>query len=96
MLKFRGGRQEIAEGKSATIFPRLVDVRDVALAHIRAAEVPEARGRYVVSWETNFSPKAALSALQAAFPQYVFQEGADAPQNREINSYKVCACLCLV
>jgi nucleoside-diphosphate-sugar epimerase len=27
----------------------LVDVRDVAAAHVRAAEVPEARGRYIVA-----------------------------------------------
>eukprot|EP00884_Botryococcus_braunii_P020767 jgi/Botrbrau1/7374/Bobra.0316s0018.1 len=81
--------QAITEGKSATLFPRLVDVRDVARAHILAAEVPEASGRYVVSWETTISPKAALSELQAAFPQYVFQEGADAPEVREINAGKV-------
>lgn len=82
--------QEVAEGKGATLFPRMVDVRDVALAHIRAAEVPEARGRYLVSWENTFSTKTALSALQAAFPQYVFQEGVDSPQVRELNSSKVC------
>ncbi len=77
------------EGKSSSVFPRVVDVRDVARAHILAAETPEASGRYLVSWETTISGKFALEVLRKAFPQYKFPEGEDLPSQREISCDKV-------
>lgn len=54
-------------GKSGTVY---ADVRDVARAHILAAEVDSARGRYIVS-NTHTSNAAEISGwLQEEFPQY--------------------------
>ena len=41
--------QGIAEGKPAEGTPLICDVRDVATAHVLAAEIPSASGRYIVS-----------------------------------------------
>ena len=50
----------------------LVDVRDVARAHILAAENPNASGRYIVANSTS-TPAQDISAwLQARFPDYEF------------------------
>jgi len=35
---------------------RYIDVRDVARAHIRAAEVPEAKGRYLLTASPSSTP----------------------------------------
>lgn len=44
------------------------DVRDVAAAHIAAAERPEAKGRYVVSHPGSFDARFVTDALKAALP----------------------------
>ena len=41
--------QGLAEGKPAQGTPLICDVRDVAAAHVAAAETPSASGRYIVS-----------------------------------------------
>ena len=41
--------QGLAEGKPAQGTPLICDVRDVAAAHVAAAENPSASGRYIVS-----------------------------------------------
>lgn len=81
--------QDLVEGKTKSTFPRVVDVRDVARAHILAAETPEASGRFLVSWETTISGKFALDVLREAFPHYDFPEGEDVPSKKEISCDKV-------
>lgn len=81
--------QDLVEGKTKSTFPRVVDVRDVARAHILAAETPGASGRFLVSWETTISGKFALDVLREAFPHYDFPEGEDVPSKKEISCDKV-------
>ncbi len=46
----------------------IVDVRDVALAHVRALQRPEAKGRFIVSHRRGALPELA-GMLREAFPQ---------------------------
>jgi len=46
----------------------MVDVRDVALAHIRAAENPHAKGRYIVSSEKGVPRSEQVEILKKEFP----------------------------
>ena len=53
------------EGKKAIpSAQRYCDVRDVARAHILAAEVPGAHGRYLVSHDTTVPSKFVSQTLQ--------------------------------
>lgn len=58
-----GGAKEPPSGAWTTC-----DVRDVAAAHIAAAERPEARGRYIVSHAGSFDARFVTDALKAALP----------------------------
>lgn len=50
----------------------LADVRDVARAHVLAAETPSAHGRYIVSNSHTVSNEQLYSILTDRFPQYKF------------------------
>ncbi|KAK9804404.1 hypothetical protein WJX72_011202 [[Myrmecia] bisecta] len=65
-----------------------VDVRDVALAHIRAAENPAAKGRYIVSHETTTSVRTLTNILKKRFPGLKFGDGEDAPPHRLVDASK--------
>ncbi|WIA11508.1 hypothetical protein OEZ85_011621 [Tetradesmus obliquus] len=66
------------------------DVRDVAAAHILAAEKPEAKGRYIVSQPHSISARFITDTLKAAYPAAAaaLPDGADAEPS-SINSSKV-------
>lgn len=57
--------QGVLEGKgvsgSGTVF---ADVRDVARAHVLAAETPEAKGRYIVSQAATTPPQLVARLFQ--------------------------------
>lgn len=56
--------QGIAEGTPAQGTPLICDVRDVARAHVLAAEIPSASGRYIVSHRAPITATALSEALQ--------------------------------
>ena len=56
--------QGIAEGTPAQGTPLICDVRDVARAHVLAAENPRAAGRYIVSHRAPLTASALSKALQ--------------------------------
>ena len=51
-------------GKGGTDASTICDVRDVARAHILAAETPTASGRYIVSQESSMSPSFVSETLK--------------------------------
>ena len=68
--------QELVEGKSPPSYLRIVDVRDVARAHILAAEVPHAKGRYILSHSHTHENGELYEALALRFPQYRYPSDA--------------------
>ncbi len=58
--------QGIAEGAPAQGTPLICDVRDVARAHVLAAETPSASGRYIVSHRAPLTATALSKALQVS------------------------------
>eukprot|EP00878_Enallax_costatus_P032607 GHUV01035850.1.p1 GENE.GHUV01035850.1~~GHUV01035850.1.p1 ORF type:complete len:199 (+),score=49.72 GHUV01035850.1:201-797(+) len=66
------------------------DVRDVAAAHILAAEKPHAKGRYIVSQPESISARFITDTLKHAFPaaKAALPDGADA-EMAHINSSRV-------
>lgn len=51
------------------LIPLYIDIRDYALANLRAAETPSAQGRYLVSHPQVFTVLELHDALQQAFPE---------------------------
>lgn len=69
--------------------PVFADVRDVARAHILAAETPGASGRYIVA-ASHTTPASTISAwLQERFPEYEFPEGEASEPAEKINNSRV-------
>lgn len=64
--------------KPASGSPIICDVRDVARAHVVAAENPEAKGRYIVSQPGAFLPEAMAAAIKGAVRDAGFDEEAAA------------------
>ena len=60
--------QGVAEGTALQGTPLICDVRDVARAHVLAAEEPSASGRYIVSHRAPLTATALSKALQVCFP----------------------------
>ncbi len=60
--------QGIAEGKPVEGTPLICDVRDVAMAHILAAETPSATGRYIVSQRAPVTATWVSTLLRVSFP----------------------------
>ncbi|KAK9842312.1 hypothetical protein WJX81_005982 [Elliptochloris bilobata] len=71
------------------IIPWIIDIRDIGRAHVRAAEVPTAQGRFLVSNPMTVSSKVANKALSKAFPNYTFPPGKDEPPKVVIDNSKV-------
>eukprot|EP00884_Botryococcus_braunii_P009182 jgi/Botrbrau1/18265/Bobra.0840s0001.1 len=69
------------EGRGGAWFPYIIDVRDVALAHFRAATLPEASGRYFASIEIGITPRQMIQILSESFPQYTFEQPDDNTQS---------------
>ena len=80
--------QELAEGKNPSGPVRVVDVRDVARAHILAAEVPHAKGRYILSHSHTHENGEFYEALARRFPQYSYPSSAYESKH-EVNNSKV-------
>jgi nucleoside-diphosphate-sugar epimerase len=56
----------MVEGKAASGSPIICDVRDVARAHVVAAENPDAKGRYIVSQPGAVLPETMAEAIRGA------------------------------
>jgi nucleoside-diphosphate-sugar epimerase len=55
-------------------YPFFADLRDVAKAHVLAAEVPQASGRYIVCHETSPPPQVIVQWLRERFPEFEFPD----------------------
>lgn len=64
------------------------DVRDVARAHVLAAENPSASGRYLVCPRETFSPKQISDTLKERFPEFDIPDGKDGPTEEKIDNSK--------
>ena len=66
--------QDLIEGKPLTrdFPPRLVDVRDVARAHILAVELPQAHGRYILANSHKYEFGELWEALSQSFPEATY------------------------
>ncbi|KAL4443929.1 hypothetical protein ABPG75_011666 [Micractinium tetrahymenae] len=77
------------EGSEHSGAPVFADVRDVARAHVLAAETPSASGRYIVS-NSHSTPGAHISAwLQERFPDFEFAAGDPGEPEEQINNSRV-------
>lgn len=66
------------QGFEALMFPLFIDVRDTALAHVRAAETPSAKGRYILSHSAPCTRQELQQALQAELPKIAFSPSTPA------------------
>ncbi|KAK9842550.1 hypothetical protein WJX81_005642 [Elliptochloris bilobata] len=64
----------LVEGKAAEGTPIICDVRDVAAAHVAAAELPAASGRYIVSQRAPITPSLVAEVLRARFPEFAIPD----------------------
>lgn len=67
----------------------MVDVRDIARAHVRAAERPQAKGRYLCTYEKKITGKQLQKALEQRFPEYSFNEMEDGESTLFADTSKV-------
>jgi nucleoside-diphosphate-sugar epimerase len=83
------------EGKALGGGPVFADVRDVARAHVLAAETPHASGRYIVA-NTHSTPPHLISGwLAERFPHHEFEEGEHGESKEIMDNSKVgYACSC--
>lgn len=87
--------QDVLEGRSengkpaAPLMMWQIDVRDVARAHLRAAELPQAKGRYLVSVEMTTTPREVSDLLSARFPEYEFPQLDEGQKFHHNDSSKV-------
>lgn len=86
---------DVLEGRSengkpaAPLMMWQIDVRDVARAHVRAAELPQAKGRYLVSVEMTTTPREVSDLLNARFPEYEFPQLDEGKKFHHNDSSKV-------
>ena len=79
-----------AEGTAQSGAPVFADVRDVAKAHVLAAENPEASGRYIVANPLSTPPQDITAWLRDSFPEFEFEEpGAKEESKGVVDSSKV-------
>lgn len=77
------------EGSAQSGAPVFADVRDVARAHILAAEKPGASGRYIVA-NSHSTPASDISAwLQERFPDCEFAAGEAGQAEEKVNNGRV-------
>lgn len=79
----------LIEGTNDTVTPWVCDVRDIARAHVLAAEISSAKGRYLVSQDHVVPVKALTDCLSKHFPQFKFAEGKGAEVKKVIDNSKV-------
>ncbi|KAK9863563.1 hypothetical protein WJX84_008634 [Apatococcus fuscideae] len=73
------------EGRGSLGSSANCDVRDVAKAHVLAAEIPSASGRYIISEPAPVpAAKQASEWLQAAFPSVKLSTGEDSKDTKEL------------
>lgn len=72
-----GYMKQWVEGKVLSGAPVFADVRDVARAHILAAETPSAQGRYIVAAAESTPPQVISAWLKERFPDGSFEDVAD-------------------
>lgn len=67
--------QAILENESSELpFPFIVDVRNIAEAHIKAAVIPSAKGRYLVSNANTVPNSQVMGILKERFPGLQFKD----------------------
>ena len=67
--------QAILENESSELpFPFIVDVRNIAEAHIAAAVTPSAKGRYLLSNANTVPNSQVVAFLEERFPGLQFQK----------------------
>lgn len=76
------------EGGAGNPYPFIVDIRDVVDAHIRAAELPAASGRYILSHPTSLDWRQAVGWLQECFPQHEYADVRCMSDDRVLDSSK--------
>ena len=64
--------QSFLEGKAPLPLPRVTDVRDVARAHILAAELAQAHGRYIIANPYTYDQGEVWEALNRRFPDAAY------------------------
>lgn len=93
---FIQGKQKNEKELPVTPLPIWIDVRDLALAHVKAIETPDAGGKrfFVVSSEY-FSNRDILNIIRKSFPEYKDQlpaesvQGGEAPDFAKIDNSRV-------
>lgn len=83
--------QAILEGQSNEVpFPFIVDVRNIAEAHIQAAVTPEAKGqRYLVSNADTVPGSAIIGVLKERFPGLKFKDAKHEERKPVLDNSKV-------
>ena len=81
--------QGLLEGTNDSIMPWVCDVRDIARGHIRAAEIPGAKGRHLVTQGSTVPTKRLVDALSKAFPDFKFPTVKKEPSKDVIDNSKV-------
>ena len=85
-----GCPQAAAKGEAYLPMFAMVDVRDIARAHVRAAERPQAQGRYLCTCEKKITGKQMQRALEERFPEYSFKDMEDGESPQYADNLKVC------
>ena len=85
--------QAILEGGSNEIpFPFVVDVRNIAEAHIQAAVTPEAKGqRYLVANAETVPASVIIDVLKERFPGLKFKDAKHEDRKPVLDNSKVTA-----
>ncbi|KAK9792721.1 hypothetical protein WJX73_005793 [Symbiochloris irregularis] len=73
----------IIEHTASYVSPWVCDLEDVGRAHVLAAEVPKAHGRYLVTWPKLMNGKEVIGVLAKRFPQYKFPEDVPESESKE-------------
>ena len=87
--------QAILESESSELpFPFIVDVRNIAEAHIAAAVTPSAKGRYLVSNANTVPNCQVIAILEERFPGLQFQKAKQEDSKPVLVNDKVCLLCC--
>jgi len=83
--------QGILEGESNGLpFPFVVDVRDIAQAHIQAAVTPKANGqRYLISNADTVPNSTVIAVLKERFPGLKFKDAEQEESKPVLDNSKV-------
>ena len=81
--------QGLLEGTKDSLMPWVCNVRGTVRAHIRAAEMPAAKGRHIVSQGSTVPTKRLVEALCKAFPDFKFPSVKDEAGKDVIDNTKV-------